>query len=63
MGAVEGRLGSAVAGTFSGWALSGLGGRGVEEKMERHLANLVAGVDKENDQLADIRRGIGEGLV
>ena len=55
---------TSVEGTFSGYALSGLGGTGtIEEKMEGHLARIAEGTDRQNDALARMERNMADGLM
>jgi hypothetical protein len=55
---------ASVAGTFSGAALSGLGGAGgVEEKMEGHLAKIAQNTERQNAVLERLERNMGEGMM
>lgn len=55
---------ASVVGTFSGEALRGLGtGVDVQEKMERHLAQLPEKLDRQNAALERMERNMNMGLV
>lgn len=64
---IAGNLASAkasVTGTFSGAALSGLGGAtSVEQKMEDHLARIAEGTDRQNAALERMERNMAEGIM
>jgi hypothetical protein len=55
---------SSVTGTFSGEALQGLGsGADVQEKMEKHLAQIPEKLDRQNAALERMERNMNQGLV
>jgi membrane protein involved in colicin uptake len=55
---------SSVVGTFSGEALRGLGsGVDVQEKMEKHLAQIPEKLDRQNAALERMERNMNQGLV
>jgi hypothetical protein len=55
---------ASVEGTFSGYALTGLGsGNSVQEKMEKHLAKIADGADRQNAALERMERNMNAGLI
>jgi hypothetical protein len=55
---------ASVEGTFSGYALPGLGGASsVEEKMEGHLARISENTDRQNAALERLERNMGDGMM
>lgn len=54
---------SSVEGTFSAYALSGLGGSNTEEKMEKHLARIAETTDRQNAALERMERNMNAGLL
>lgn len=55
---------ASVVGTFSGEALRGLGsGADVQEKMEKHLAQLPEKLDRQNAALERMERNMNQGLL
>ena len=55
---------TAVEGTFSAYALGGLGDTGgVQEKMEQHLAKIPEKLDRQNAALERMERNMNQGLV
>jgi len=55
---------TSIVGTFSGEALSGLGtGSTIEEKMEKHLAKIAEGTDRQNVALERLQRNMNQGIL
>jgi hypothetical protein len=53
-----------VEGTYSGYALAGLGtGNSVEEKMEKHLAKISESADRQNAALERLEQNMNAGLL
>jgi len=53
-----------VVGTFSGQALSGLGaGNTIEEKMEKHLAQIAENTDRQNTAIERLERNMNQGIL
>lgn len=55
---------ASVEGTFSGYALAGLGaGNSTEEKMEKHLAKISESADRQNAALERLEQNMNAGLL
>ena len=55
---------ASVVGTFSGEALSGLAtGSSIEEKMEKHLAQIADNTDRQNTALERMERNMDQGIM